>query len=271
MSTSLESAPRWMLSYSTTITNIFLHHLGHETTPQQLLALFDAPETLDMSPGPTAGFYYYACAFLIEKTQSCVEAGEHIVLIAGLFGLLKAEGLRRDNEYGLSAMLSTVVGPTIRQLGHDVPVPPGYRPDDFAFKLVQDPEYEKGDSFPADLVEYTRQHEGQLRFWALVGRLDADGHIGAARGAGTMVLLLHQGEELLYGVEDEVNRDKWDTLWAGVLHCETEMSLGQWGSNSPERLADFKEAARKIAGDERVSLLWRGRFMIMLDALEKER
>jgi hypothetical protein len=142
-------------------------------------------------------------------------------------------------------------------------VPPGYKHNRGAFALEQDPEYVKGDSFQADLAEYARKHEGQLRFWSLVGRLDADGLLGSdAPGVGAMPLLFHQGPQLLRVLEDPASRDVWETLWAAVLHCDEEMAYGQWGSHRLEWLAGFKDAARKIAGDARVSLLWRGRFAV---------
>jgi hypothetical protein len=151
-------------------------------------------------------------------------------------------------------------------------VPPGYKHNRGAFALEQDPEYVKGDSFQADLAEYARKHEGQLRFWSLVGRLDADGLLGSdAPGVGAMPLLFHQGPQLLRALEDPASRDVWETLWAAVLHCDEEMAYGQWGSHmhSRERLTEFKDAARKIAGDARVPLLWRGRFAVRAFAIER--
>jgi hypothetical protein len=67
---------------------------------------------------------------------------------------------------------------------------------------------------------------------------------------------------LLQALEDPVNRGVWETLWAAVLRCDEEMAYGQWGSDDPERLGEFKDAARKIAGDETVPLVWRGRFAV---------
>jgi hypothetical protein len=129
--------------------------------------------------------------------------------------------------------------------------------------LERDPEYVKGDSFQADLAEHARKHEGQLRFWSLVGRLDADELLGSdAPGVGAMALLHHQGPQLLRALEDPVNRGVWETLWAAVMRCDEEMAYGQWGSHNLERLAEFNDAARKIVGDARVSLLWRGRFAV---------
>ncbi|KAJ6507621.1 hypothetical protein DFH09DRAFT_1101009 [Mycena vulgaris] len=174
-----------------------------------------------------------------------------------------AEGLKRDDPYGVHTFMNTFVSPTLRQLAHDIPVPPGYKHNELAFALERDPEYIKGDSFHADLAEYAQKHEGQLRFWSLVGRLDADGLLGSdAPGVGAMPLLLHQGPRLLCALEDPVNRGVWETLWAAVLRCDEKMAYGRWGSHNLERLAEFEDAARKIAGDARVSLLWRGRFAI---------
>jgi hypothetical protein len=145
----------------------------------------------------------------------------------------------------------------------DIPAPPGYTFDDVAFALERDPGYVKGDSYAADLAEYARKHEGQLRFWSLVGRLDADGLLGSDQpGLGVMPLLVHGARVLLQALEDPVNRGVWETLWAAVLRCDEEMAYGQWGSDDPERLGEFKDAARKIAGDETVPLVWRGRFAV---------
>ncbi|KAJ6521079.1 hypothetical protein DFH09DRAFT_1193251 [Mycena vulgaris] len=266
----LEGGPEpWEAALSNFVENLVISQLSEETTAQQLLALFDTPENLrTRSPELfyyCAFFYYCACTELLSTTRQYNEAGEHIALIAGLFGLLKAEGLKRDDR-------TTRTACRLRQLAHDIPVPPGYKHNEVASALERDPEYVKDNSFQADLAEYARKHEGQLRFWSLVGRLDADGLLGAdAPGVGAMPLLLHQGPQLLCALEDPVNRGVWETLWAAVLHCDEEMAYGQWGSHNPERLSKFKDAVWKIAGDARVSLLWRGRFAIMLEGLEKER
>ncbi|KAJ6559984.1 hypothetical protein B0H19DRAFT_1260652 [Mycena capillaripes] len=144
--------------------NLVRCELSCEKTPLQLFEFFDAPDDL---PNPEL-FYYYACAELLELTRDYRDAGEHIALIAELFGLLKAEGLKRDER---------------------------------------DPRYVKGDSYAADLAEYARKHEGQLRFWWLVGRLDADGLFGSEKpGLGVMPLLVHGAQVLLRALEDPVNR-----------------------------------------------------------------
>ncbi|KAJ7353094.1 hypothetical protein DFH08DRAFT_855918 [Mycena albidolilacea] len=263
----------WEDELSNFVENLVICQLSEETTAQQLLALFDTPENLRIQGSEM--FYYCACAELLSATRLYSEAGEHIALIAGLFGLLKAEGLKRDDPDdpdGTQTFMNVLVSPTVRQLADATAVPPGYKHNRGAFALEQDPEYVKSDSFQADLAEYARKHEGQLRFWSLVGRLDADGLLGSdAPGVGAMPLLFHQGPQLLRALEDPASRDVWETLWAAVLHCDEEMAYGQWGSHRLEWLAGFKDAARKIAGDARVSLLWRGRFAIMLEGLEKER
>ncbi|KAJ6551056.1 hypothetical protein DFH09DRAFT_1168250 [Mycena vulgaris] len=248
----------WEAELSNFVENLIICQLSDETTAQQLLALFDTPENLQIRSPEL--FYYCACTELPSATRQYSEAGEHIALIAGLFGLLKAEGLKRDDPDDPDGVQTAI------------PAPPGYKHDEVAFALERDPEYVKGDSFQADLAEYARKHEGQLRFWSLVGRLDADGLLGSdAPGIGAMPLLFHQGPQLLRALEDPVNRDVWETLWAAVLRYDEEMAYGQWGSDNLEWLAEFKDAARKIAGDARVSLLWRGRFAIMLKGLEKAR
>ncbi|KAJ6583471.1 hypothetical protein DFH09DRAFT_1144584 [Mycena vulgaris] len=267
----LEDGPQpWETALTDSVANLVICQLSQETTAQQLLALFDTPENLRI-PSPEV-FYYCACAELLSATPEYSEAGEHIALIAGLFGLLKVEGLKRDDPDGVHTFMNAFVSPTLRQLAHKIPVLPGYKHNEVSFALERDPEYVKGDSFQADLAEYARKHEGQLRFWSLIGRLDADGLLGSdAPGVGAMPLLLHQGPRLLCALEDPVNRGVWETLWAAVLHCDEEMAYGQWGSHNLEWLAEFEDAARKIAGDARVSLLWRGRFAIILDGLERER
>ncbi|KAJ7862409.1 hypothetical protein B0H14DRAFT_2740596, partial [Mycena olivaceomarginata] len=188
-----------------------LSALGGDTA-QQLLALFDTPENLRIQGSEM--FYYCACAELLSATRLYSEAGEHIALIAGLFGLLKAEGLQRDDPEdpdGTQTFMNVLVSPTVRQLADATAVPPGYKHNRGAFALEQDPEYVKGDSFQADLAEYARKHEGQLRFWSLVGRLDADGLLGSdAPGVGAMPLLFHQGPQLLRALEDPASRDVWE-------------------------------------------------------------
>ncbi|KAJ7458742.1 hypothetical protein B0H11DRAFT_183611 [Mycena galericulata] len=250
------------------VANLVRCELSREKTARQLFELFDAPEGL---PNPEL-FYYYACTELLEATREYSEAGEHIALIAGLFGLLKAEGLKQDGPRGESVFGNSIFFPTLRQLAADIPAPPGYTFDEVTFALERDPGYVKGDSYAADIAEYARKHEGQLRFWSLVGRLDADGLLRSDRpGLGVMPLLVHGARVLLRALEDPVNRGVWETLWAAVLRCDEEMAYGQWGSDDPERLGEFKDAARKIAGDERAPLVWRGRFSVMLEELEKER
>jgi hypothetical protein len=79
--------------------------------------------------------------------------------------------------------------------------------------LDADPEYVQGDSFQADLAEYARKHEGLLRLWSFVERLDAGGLLGAEKpGGGGFPLLFHQGHQLLRALEDPVNRGVWETL-----------------------------------------------------------
>jgi hypothetical protein len=143
----------------------------------------------------------------------------------------------------------------------DIPAPPGYKYDQVAFALERDPEYTQGDSFQADLAEYARNHEGQLRLWSLVGRLDADGFLGSGK-PGTMPLLFHQAPGLLRALEDPVNRGVWETLWAAVLRGDEEMAYGEWGAGHPDWLGPFQDAVRKIIGDERAPLEWRGRFAV---------
>ncbi|KAJ6556189.1 hypothetical protein B0H19DRAFT_1152153 [Mycena capillaripes] len=249
---ALNSRRRW-------VANLVRCELSHEKTALQLFELFDVPEDLPN----TELFYYYACSELLEATREYSAAREHIALIAGLFGLFKAEGLKRDGPRGESVFGNSVFYPTLRQLAADIPAPPGYTFDGGVFALERDAGYVKGEYYVADLAEYARKHEGQIRFWSLIGRLDADGLLGSDKpGLGAMPLLVHGPELLLHALEHPVNRGVWETLWAAVLRCDEEMAYGQWGSDEPERLGEFKDAARKIAGDETVPLVWRGRFAV---------
>ncbi|KAJ7642581.1 hypothetical protein DFH06DRAFT_1213925 [Mycena polygramma] len=264
----LQEVESWKATLATFVNDLFIHELPQGRTAHQLLALFDTPESLGVDHPQF--FYYHACDKLLSATRRHSEAGEHIAVIAELFGLLRVEGVRRDPEEDDSeavfTMMTVVVGPTLRGFGHtsDIPVPPGYKLK-APFSLEQDPEHVKSDSFQVELAEYARKHEGQLRFWSLVGRLEADGLFGIGPGgAGGWSLMLHQGRELLYALENPVNHGVWETLWAAVLHCDEEMAYGDWGNSEydVEWLAEFKDAARKIAGDDRAPLLWRARFAV---------
>ncbi|KAJ7607104.1 hypothetical protein DFH06DRAFT_1309620 [Mycena polygramma] len=264
----------WKSTLAAFVNDLFVHELPHGRTAHQLLALFDTPENLRVDSPEF--FYYYACDNLLCATRRHREAGGHIALIAELFGLLRAEGFKRDPDQDDSdavfTMMTIIIGPTLREFGHDKPVAPGYRYNDL-FALERDPEYVPGVSFQADLAEYARKYEGQIRFWSLVGRLEADGLFGTdLRGVGTWPLLCHQKLSLLAALEDPMKRGTWETLWAAVLQCDEEMAYGDWGNSEyyVERLAGFKDAARKIAGDDRAPLLWRARFALMLEGLEGE-
>jgi hypothetical protein len=104
----------WEVALASFVENLVICQLSQETTAQQLLALFDTPENLRI-PSPEV-FYYCACAELLSATREYSEAGEHIALIAGLFGLLEAEGLKRDDTYGVHAFMNGFISPTLRQL-----------------------------------------------------------------------------------------------------------------------------------------------------------
>jgi len=260
---SEEEQNAWEAAINTFVTNLVICELSNETTAAQLFALFDAPEH-------QPELFYYACADLLRATREYGDAGPHITLIAALFGLLKEEGLKRDGPDGEGGFGNAVVFPTLRALVGDIPVPPGYKYDTVAFALERDPEYIKDDAFQTDLAEYARKHEGLLRLWSLVGRLDADGLLGSGK-PGTMALLFHQAPVLLRALEEPVNRGVWETLWTAVLRCDEEMADGEWGAGHPEWLGPFKDAARKIAEDERAPLEWRARFAAILEELEKER
>ncbi|KAK7061439.1 hypothetical protein R3P38DRAFT_2595932 [Favolaschia claudopus] len=253
----------WEAAIDIFVTNLVLYKLSVETTPADLFALFDASEHQPL-------LFYYACAGLLKATQESSDAAEHISLIAALFGLLKEEGLKRDDSNGSGTFGNTVVFPTLRALAGDIPVPPGYKYDSSTFALRRNPEYTNQSPELSEFAEYARKHQGQLRLWSLVGRLEADGLLGSEK-PGTMSLLFHQGSVLLQALEDSANRGVWETLWAAILHCDEEMGYGEWGTSDPERLVAFKTAVKEIAGASNAPLEWRARFALILEALEKER
>ncbi|KAJ6528269.1 hypothetical protein DFH09DRAFT_1285562 [Mycena vulgaris] len=255
----------WDAAIRAFVMNLVLYKLSHETTAAQLFALFDAPEHQPM-------LFYYACAHLMDATREFSESREYIALVAALFGLLKEEGLKRDDADGMGAFGNSVVFPTLRAQLSEIPAPPGYKYDGPRFMLVPDPEYEEGESFLSDLAEYRRAQEGLLRLWALVARLEADHTLASP---GSFSLLFHQAPLLLRALEDPVQRGVWETLWEAVLRCDEEMAYGTWGADQDPRslewLREFKDAAKKIAEDERAPVAWRGRFALMLEELEKDR
>ncbi|KAJ6565244.1 hypothetical protein DFH09DRAFT_1363852 [Mycena vulgaris] len=253
----------WNAAIRAFVTNLVLYKLSHDTTAVELFALFDAPEHQPM-------LFYHACADLLSAMREFADAREHVALVAALFGLLKEEGLKRDDADGLSAFGNAIVFPTLRALLSDIPGPPGYKYDGVEFMLVPDPGYVKGDSFATELAEYGREHEGLLRLWSLVGRLEADSVLAEP---GAFSLLFHQAPLLLRALEDPVQRGVWETLWEAVLRCDEEMVYGAWGlgEGTVEWLEPFRDALRTIAEDERAPVEWRGRFAFILEALEKER
>ncbi|KAJ7141954.1 hypothetical protein C8R43DRAFT_586417 [Mycena crocata] len=252
----------WEAAISAFVMNIVIFKLSPGTTPAQLLALFAAPEYQPL-------LFYYACADLLRATREFSDADEHLALLAALFRLLKEEGLKRDDREGEGVFGNAVVFPTLRALAGDIPAPPGYKYDRIVFALVPDPNYVKDDvtAFMAGLAEYAREHEGMVRLWTLVGRLEADRVLGEP---GSMSLRFHQGSRLLSALEDPTQRGVWETLWAGVGHCDDEMTYGAWGEGTPDGLGSFKDAV-KIIADERAGLSWRARFALILEELEKER
>jgi hypothetical protein len=94
------------------VPNLVHCELSHEKTAQQLFESFDVPEHLQN----LELFYYYACADLLIATREYSEAGEHIALIAELCGLLKAEGLKRDDPEGVFVWGNSIFFPILRQL-----------------------------------------------------------------------------------------------------------------------------------------------------------
>ncbi|KAJ6506074.1 hypothetical protein DFH09DRAFT_1101496 [Mycena vulgaris] len=256
---SEEEQDGWEAAISAFVINLVLHRLSHEKPAAQLFALFDAPEYQPM-------LFYYACADLLDATRELSEAGEHIGLVAALFGLLKEEGLKRDD--------TDVVFPTARAQVGDIAATPGYKYDSIKFILVPDREYVKGKSFVSDLAEYGRKQEEQLYLWSLVGRLEAN-YILIELSAFS--LMFHQAPLLLCALENPVQRGVWETLWAAVMRCDEEMAWGTWGMSAGNGswLGPFKDAARKIAGDQRAPMEWRARFamrvFVIVEELEKKR
>jgi hypothetical protein len=106
---SAQEQDEWEAAITTFTTHLVIYKLSHDTTPAQLLALYDAPEHQPL-------LFYFACAKLLSATREFSEAGEHLGLVAGLFELLKAEGLRRDGPDGYGAFGNAIVFPTLRAL-----------------------------------------------------------------------------------------------------------------------------------------------------------
>ncbi|KAJ7660256.1 hypothetical protein DFH06DRAFT_1194122 [Mycena polygramma] len=260
--TSTTEEDAWEAAISTYITHIVIYKLAPGTTPTDLFAPFAAPEHPPL-------LFAYACAHLLRATRETSEAGPYILLLAGLFALLKDEGLRRDanNADATGAWGNAVVFPHLRALASDIPAPPGYTYDSVEFVLVPEADYVQDDADLSGFADYARDHAGLLRFWSLVARLEADGLLGAPAGSGgTMSLLFHRPPLLLRALEEPVQRGVWETLWAAVGGSGDAEDL-----NLPDVADDeFTDAARKIARDGRTPVEWRGRFALIMEALEKE-
>ncbi|KAF8148117.1 hypothetical protein K438DRAFT_1943982 [Mycena galopus ATCC 62051] len=142
------------------------------------------------APEHQPALYYESCGAQLHATREVSSAGNHIILISALFGLLKEEGLKCDDEDGGSAFFGFWTGFC------EVPAPRGYEYDWGKFALTRDLEYVQQDFFQTDFTEYARKHEAQLRLWSLVGRIDTEGLLGAEK----------PGSMLLQGLEDPVNR-----------------------------------------------------------------
>ncbi|KAJ7609987.1 hypothetical protein DFH06DRAFT_1246443 [Mycena polygramma] len=85
-----------------------------------------------------------------------------------------------------------------------------------------------------------------------------------------MSLLFHQPPLLLRALADPVQRGVWETLWAALGGGADAEDLNLPEVVGSEWLAKFTAAARTIARDEKTPLEWRGRFALILEALEKE-
>ncbi|KAJ7036770.1 hypothetical protein C8F04DRAFT_1257648 [Mycena alexandri] len=250
----------WEASISRYVANLVAYKLSQETSASKLFAAFYTPEH-------DALLFYYACAHLLSATARISEAGKHLGLIAELFRRLKQEGLRRDGPNGLCTFGNAIVLPALRALVGDIPAPPGHRYDRARLILVPDPGYIQRSSFPNDLVKYRRKQEGLIRLWGLVARLESDHIVGEP---GSMSLVFHQTPLLLRALEDPVQRGVWETLWASVLQCEEDME--GWGAGvGAQWLGPFKDALRTLVRDSRTPIEWRGRFCMILEALERNR
>ncbi|KAJ7061579.1 hypothetical protein C8F01DRAFT_1137801 [Mycena amicta] len=271
---SAEEQEVWTAAIDTFINHLVAHKLSHQATAAQLFleARFNSPHHRDL-------LYYYACASLFTATQENSEAGDYIPLIAELFKLLKEEGLRRDKDrYAYVSWGNAVVFPTLRAVADDIPAPPGYKLDEIKYQLVPDAEYVKNDTHNSELASYVRKHEGKIRFWSLVGRLEALHVFGDGDTAGYMSLLYHSGGALLRALEQPALRGVWETAWAAVPMLRQGnggFPSGKWNGGDGDRerkwRASFLDAASKIAGDERASLEWRGRFAVIVESLQSNR
>ncbi|KAJ7336813.1 hypothetical protein DFH08DRAFT_813129 [Mycena albidolilacea] len=219
----------WEAAIRAFVANIVISKLSPETTPTQLFTLFNEPQHQPI-------LFYCACAQLLAVMRELRVAEEHIALIAALFGLLKKEGLARDTNPD-------------EDCPEDVPVPPGY--EDHHGMLVQHPEYEG--SLSGRSSQNTRASTRGCCAY------DADDCLLDPGRPGEWLLVFYQGQELLRALENPINCGVWETLWAALLRCDRGLVYG-WGSGDLERLDSFKDAARKIAGDERAPLHWRARF-----------
>ncbi|KAJ7056844.1 hypothetical protein C8F01DRAFT_1155342, partial [Mycena amicta] len=272
---SAEELEVWAIAIEASINHIVVHKLSHQTTASQLFldARFNSPLHQDL-------LYYHACAYLLTATREHSEAGDYIPLIAELFTLLKEEGLRRDKDRSAHITWGrSVVFPFLRAIIAEIPAPPGYILNEIEFKLVPDAEYVQDDAtYLRDVASYARQHEGMIRFWSLVGRLEAMRVYGDGTFADSWSLMCHSGESLLRALEQPALRGAWETLWASVPmlrpgngqfpsgECK---GTGSHDERTQEWRASFLDAARRIAGDERASMEWRGRFAIIVDSLER--
>ncbi|KAJ7074588.1 hypothetical protein C8F01DRAFT_1101042 [Mycena amicta] len=262
---SAEEQDAWVSAINNFITHLVICDLDCDTTAEQLFEPFT-----DRQHQPL--LFYYACAALLQATRENTEAGEYVGLIAGLFARLKEEGLKRDGPNGYGAYGNAVVFPTLRSLLSDVPAPPGYKSDEVNFILVPDNDYVKDpDTHLTRLAEYAHAHQGLVRLWSLVGRLEADNTL-CEPGPGAYSRLFHPASALLRALEDPLQRGVWETLWAALLRLEDDdlLSGGLWTTQDKEQTA-FKDAARKIAEDETVPIEWRARFALREDAHRSRR
>nr|GAT49064.1 predicted protein [Mycena chlorophos] len=267
----------WSTSIDTFISHLIQTKLSAKTTASQLFldARFGAPQH-------KPALYYWACGSLLRATREHPLAGDFIPMVAELFRLIKEEGVKRDeDELARVTWGNAFVHPVLRAIADDVPVPPGYKLDPLQSELVIDPEYveddEDEDALLSALAEYGVQHQGMLRFWSLVGRLEAMHVFGDGDSAGAMTLRYHSGDAMLRVLEFPLILAPWETCWAAVPMLKPgndRFPAGKWNAGD-ERAKGWREeflsAAKKIVEDERPTMEWRGRFAILVEALEGDR
>ncbi|KAF7311941.1 hypothetical protein MIND_00205500 [Mycena indigotica] len=272
---SEEEQDAWATGIDSFIQHLVANKINHQTTATQVFldSGFNEPQHQDL-------LYYYSCAGLLTATRENSQAGPYILIIAEFFKLLKEEGLKRDKTPSAHRSWgNAVVFPTLRGIADDIPVPPGFKYDPLAFSVGPDAEYVRNDdTYLSDIASYTQEQEGMIRFWSLVGHLEALHVFVDGSSAGAMTLLYHSGPSLIRALETPALRATWETVWAAVPMLQPgngQFPNGTWNGDADERSvqwrAAFLDAANTIALDERAPMEWRGRFAIIARSLSTNR